>query len=766
MKSNDNPWLGLLSYQDPYKTEGKEFVFCGRDSAVSSIFSMVDNSILVTIYGKTGIGKTSVLNAGVCPLLRSQGYLPVLVRLGTDSYAKTIISRIENEVAAEGGSVETQYPDMKDANPQTVDFLWKYLCTTVFLSKDGTPLFPVVILDQFEEIFLSSNENSTLLLKQLYALIDDNKEIPEEEGYSNVTNYRFVISIREDDLFYLEDAIDANYLAGMKKNRYRLAPLREPEAKDIIALGKEFIDRNDFDEIANKIIKQAKDDNGQISTNILSLICSQIFLQSEGKITIDTLNKIAQNPLESFYNDCVKHISSNTKSFIEEHLVDNDRRKFVKKKVFYDDNVIPADDRRVLIQGQYRIIQDVTAGNIKCVELIHDSIARTIFLHKISEQEQEKSMARKKRSRSILILGIVLVLASVIGVSYAIMESNKYKNEKGLGVQQRFSINFSEENGDVPSDDFWRATVLVMGSGEYYTDTLLYVKINDQYKDSTLYFVSDSAKTIKLSLKFDKEGIFSNIDTSFTIGQLTDRPNIILPIRKIIPQYVEYKGRVVSDISGVEVGLSNAIVVIRNVVQRTQDNGTFTLSLLDSLYNTDVIYIIKDGYALLEQSNFLEDGAMPDKFELNINDDFYLSPSYLAFDSTCRNIESLLTDKNKWKYGYGKYKQGGYKVKYMDGSSDNIVIIAQRKGNTLKGVFWFANEFSRFSAVGKTYYAYYLFEGSMDLEGLHEGDVAGFEIVGNNIFNNKRTIIGTITFPGIFSGEIRSNAGKETIGKF
>lgn len=768
MKNSDNPWLGLLSYQDPYKTKGKEYVFCGRDSAVSSLFSMVDNSIIVTIYGKTGIGKTSVLNAGVCPILRSQGYLPILVRLGNDIYSKTIISRIENEVILEGGRIITQYPDLKEANPQSVDYLWKYLCTTSFISKDNTQLFPVVILDQFEEIFLSSTEKSTLLLKQLYALIDDNKEVPEDDGYSNITNYRFVISIREDDLFYLEDAIDANYLADLKQNRYRLAPLKDQEARDIIALGKEYIEESEFDEISNKIIKQAKDENGQISTNILSLICSQIFLQADGKITVDTLNKIAQNPLESFYNDCVKHISPNTKAFIEENLVDNDRRKFVKKKVFYDENIVPLNDRLTLTQGQYRIIQDVTAGNIKCIELIHDSIARTIFLHKLSEQEKEKMIARKKRSRSILILGIVLALASVIGITYSIIKTNKYKNEKGLGVQQRFSINFSEEIGDIPSNDFWRATVLVTGICEYSIDTLLYIKINDEYKDSTLYFVSDSAKTIKLSLKYDKEGIFSNTDTSFTIGQLTERPNIILPIKKIIPEYIEYKGKVVSDISGIEIGLSNAIIVIRNIVQRTKYNGEFTLSLPDSLTNTDIIYIIKDGFALLEQTNFIIDGFMPDKFVLKINDDFFLSSSYSSFDSICSDIDNLLTDKANWKYGYGKYRQGGYKIKYSDGSTDNLVVLAQRKGTVLKGVFWFANELKKFLAVGKPHYAYYVFEGTMDKEdGLRkDGDVSEYEISGYNMFNNKKTIRGTLMWPGVFSGEIRSNDNKESIGIF
>lgn len=766
MNANENPWVGLLSYQDPYKSKGKEYVFCGRDSAVSSIFSMVDNSILVTIYGKTGIGKTSVLNAGVCPLLRSQGYLPILVRLGTDNFSKNIISRIEEEVVSEGGRIETLFPELKTINDQSVDYLWRYLCTTSFISKEGDPLFPVVILDQLEEIFVVSTEKSTLLLKQLYALIDDNREIPEEEGYSSVTNYRFVISIREDDLFYLEDAIDANYLFGMKQNRYRLAPLKESEAKEIIALGKKYIEVNEFEEISNKLIKHAKDENGQISTNVLSLICSQVFLLSENIITLDILNSVAQNPLESFYDDCLKHISVNTKVFIENNLVENYRRRFVKKEVFENENIIPVADRKTLTEGQYRIVQDVTAGNIKCVELIHDSIARTIFTHKISEQKKVESLVKKRRNRSLLAVGLIFFIIGVFGVFFAMIKTEKYNREKGLGVQQKISINFIEDNNELLINDFWRATISVIGINDSSTFTILNEKINDQYKDSTIYFVTDTAKSIRLLLTFDKAGVFSNIDTIFTIGQLTDQPNIKIPIRKVMPNYIEYSSQVVSDISGVEIGLSNAIVVIRNIVQRTTDNGFFKLDLLDSLTNTDVMYIVKDGFEIIEQNNVVLDKALPNKFVMIVDSDFFSSSNYLGFDSVCRNIDKLLNEKVNWRYGYGKYKQGGYRVRYSDGKTDNIIILAQRNGTELKGVYWYAEEYKKFSAISKPHYAYHLFEGSIEKEGIAEGESANFEITGWDIFNNKQSIRGMITWPGVFSGEIISFSDKRVIGKF
>ena len=757
MKTSENPWLGLLSYQDPYKIEGKEYVFCGRDSAVSSIFSMIDNSALVTIYGKTGIGKTSVLNAGVCPILRSQGYLPVLVRLGTDSFAQTIVSRIEQEILQEGGKIESLHYGVNDVNTQSIDYLWKYLCTTTFVSAEGKQVFPVVILDQFEEIFGGSSEKSTLLLRQINALIDDNKEVPEEEGYSNITNYRFVIAIREDDLFYLEDAIDANYLSGMKQNRYRLAPLRDSEARDIIALGKKYIDHNDFDEIANKIIKQAKDENGQISTNILSLICSQVFLQSDGKITTETLNKIAQNPLESFYNDCVKHISEKTKLFIEDNLVDNDRRRFVKKKVFCDENVIPLNDQQVLTQGQYRIVQDVTAGNIKCVELIHDSIARTIFLHKITEQEKKETLAKKKRGRWLKVGGLLVVLFSLIGVAYALLKAEKYKNEKGVGPAQAISFAFSEEIGDDQLDEYWRVQLIVKAEKNKKDTVLMDTTVNDKVKDSLLFcVVPDSVSNIHILLKHEKSNVFEDYDTTMTISDVRSKPYVSLPIRRRKQSYVQYKGNVVTKDLGTEIGLPNAFVVVRNTVTRTQDDGAFSLYLKDSLTSEDVIYVMKVGFGVLEESNIISEGENLERFELGIDSNFYVSEGYKEFENKCVIIDSLLKDGSNWNYGYNRYKKyGGYKLKYNDESIDRIVILAQRDGGNLKGVFWFKDAHAK---LRLPHFAYYLFDGTVNVDSLNKGEEAEFEICGKDVFNNEKKIRGTILH-GTLSGEIKNGKG-------
>ena len=109
---DNNPWAGLSSYEDPAKAkrEGrKEKLFCGRDDESRQLSQLISGNIFVTLYGKSGMGKTSLLNAGVFPPLRQRAYLPVSIRLSMDafdiSFQQCIISKISQAIAVYDGQV-------------------------------------------------------------------------------------------------------------------------------------------------------------------------------------------------------------------------------------------------------------------------------------------------------------------------------------------------------------------------------------------------------------------------------------------------------------------------------------------------------------------------------------------------------------------------------------------------------------------------------------------------------------------------------------
>ena len=72
----DNPWLGLASF-----TEDAQAFFFGRDDEVAELVRRVQRKLLTLLFGQSGLGKTSILRAGIVPRLRTMGYCPVYVRI-------------------------------------------------------------------------------------------------------------------------------------------------------------------------------------------------------------------------------------------------------------------------------------------------------------------------------------------------------------------------------------------------------------------------------------------------------------------------------------------------------------------------------------------------------------------------------------------------------------------------------------------------------------------------------------------------------------
>ena len=71
-----NPWLGLASF-----TEETRACFYGRDEEVAELARRVQRKLLTVLFGQSGLGKTSILRAGLVPRLRAEGYCPVYVRI-------------------------------------------------------------------------------------------------------------------------------------------------------------------------------------------------------------------------------------------------------------------------------------------------------------------------------------------------------------------------------------------------------------------------------------------------------------------------------------------------------------------------------------------------------------------------------------------------------------------------------------------------------------------------------------------------------------
>ena len=114
----DNPWPGLAAYD-----EASSGFFYGRRDEAAELLRLVRLAPLTVVYGKSGLGKTSLLQAGLFPLLRAAHYLPVHVRLDfSESVKEPPLQQVMRRLLEELDRVKAEH-----SAPESGEDLWEYL---------------------------------------------------------------------------------------------------------------------------------------------------------------------------------------------------------------------------------------------------------------------------------------------------------------------------------------------------------------------------------------------------------------------------------------------------------------------------------------------------------------------------------------------------------------------------------------------------------------------------------------------------------------
>lgn len=107
---DENPWAGPASY-----TEASQRYFHGRDADTAELLRLIRLTPFVTLYGKSGLGKSSMLQAGLFPQLRAARFLPVYLRLDyAERTAQPLLTqaavRLRQEIDAAGADAPQPEP--------------------------------------------------------------------------------------------------------------------------------------------------------------------------------------------------------------------------------------------------------------------------------------------------------------------------------------------------------------------------------------------------------------------------------------------------------------------------------------------------------------------------------------------------------------------------------------------------------------------------------------------------------------------------------
>jgi AAA+ ATPase superfamily predicted ATPase len=194
----DSPTAGTSRPTSPYKeldyfVEQDQSRFAGRKRDIHEVLARIETSRALVLYGRSGLGKTSLLLAGVFPELRERSYRPVYVRTLEDP-----LDDLRRAIA--------QQCELPDANTDLRGLL---------LAAGSGGQTPVLVLDQFEEFFTRFKDrprDRAAFVREVAAVITD-----------AAVDVRVLFSLREDFLAAVDDFL--RRLPELFSNSYRLPPL-------------------------------------------------------------------------------------------------------------------------------------------------------------------------------------------------------------------------------------------------------------------------------------------------------------------------------------------------------------------------------------------------------------------------------------------------------------------------------------------------------------------------------------------------------------
>ena len=232
------PFKGL-----DYFVEAEEAAFFGRQREITEIVARVTTGRTLVLYGRSGMGKTSLVRAGLIPELRRRGYAPVYVRPLGDPLAdlRAEVARVMPDEAGEGSLHEL-----------------------VSRAAEKRPL--VIVLDQFEELFIRFDVAArSSFVEAVAAVLRDGQ-----------VDVHWLFSIREEFIAEL-DAFELG-VGDLLDARYRLRGLSRFGAREAIAQPLIHADVEFSQRLLSRLLTIAERDF--FDPPLIQIVCTELFREA------------------------------------------------------------------------------------------------------------------------------------------------------------------------------------------------------------------------------------------------------------------------------------------------------------------------------------------------------------------------------------------------------------------------------------------------------------------------------------------------------
>lgn len=435
-----NPWLASATYE-----EKDEYRFKGRSNDTHKIVSMLQQDDSVVCYAASGDGKSSLINAGVCPAIRRIGYFPIRITFSTDEFngvgvphksdgsidfdifiAEKMQSAIDEYCIAFVREHNIADKDIMNISFEKIPIFaditidnclwWKLRSETIQLPYGEFDYIPVLIFDQFEEVFRAKWKADFFKWLEIFMkdIFPDSiaKKIGKKIDDITVKKlFKTIFLMRYEHIGELDYWCSQQYfIPQMIKNRYYLRSLNIEQASQIISkqpVGDSnaltVIKRNAND-ILSRLTEGGKD---EVSAILLSIMCYTYYNQllNDNKEELPSTRDLVAR----YYKNETKSINPEILLSIEKELVSEDKtRKRVRKKDIKNLSLIHSSsvEESITIGDvllSRHLLRQYIINNEEYVELSHDKIAEVvkedIDTTEVQRLKEEKEKLRIERNQ-------------------------------------------------------------------------------------------------------------------------------------------------------------------------------------------------------------------------------------------------------------------------------------------------------------------------------------------------------------------------------
>jgi hypothetical protein len=324
--TNKYRYPGINAFEETQKDR-----FHGRSVESEQLCALLTQEKLTILFGKSGYGKTSLLNAGVRPLLLEKNekskrqYYPITIRFYASNGEESPQEKFKRQFREAALAIGMTPAVHGVALPDT---LWGIVRSYSFTQSNPSAVF-VLLFDQFEEFFTyppnQQQDFKDQLAELLYSdyphFLEQNEarlQADQIAALAESLDVRTLFSVRADRMHELNRLADR--LDKILHNLYELQALPRAEAEKAIVLpallpqsegfaGAPFV----FDRPAlNRILDFLSDDQGRVEANQLQILCDSFEQRTIGenitRFGTDNLGDL-QQVISNYYHHKIADIS-------------------------------------------------------------------------------------------------------------------------------------------------------------------------------------------------------------------------------------------------------------------------------------------------------------------------------------------------------------------------------------------------------------------------------------------------------------------------